>query len=84
MLETIYRIHFEQGLHLRPSHLIATEAGKFQSDIRVEYDGKFADGKSVLSLLKLGAPYGGGITISVNGTDEREALLAILQLLSHI
>ncbi|GGG15952.1 HPr family phosphocarrier protein [Paenibacillus abyssi] len=82
MLKKEQIIHFNQGLHLRPSNMIAYEARKFESDIRLSCNGKVADCKSALSLLQLGAQNGSTIGITVKGEDEAEAMNAILRILT--
>ncbi len=64
----------EHGLHARPATAFVDLAKAFQSDIRVRYKDKTANGKSLASLLKLGAEGGASIRIMAQGPDEDEAL----------
>ncbi|MDI3257536.1 MAG: HPr family phosphocarrier protein [Kyrpidia sp.] len=69
------------GLHARPAALFVETARKYRSDIRVEANGKRADGKSLLNLLVLGVTAGQDIRIIAEGPDEEEALGALVRLI---
>lgn len=62
------------GLHARVVTLVVKEASKFKSDIFIEFDGKKADGKSIINVLALGASCGAKIKITASGPDETLAL----------
>jgi len=65
------------GLHARPAKTFVNIAKKFSSDIVVIHNDKKAKGKSLISLLTLGAETGAQIQIEVDGDDEDQALEAI-------
>ena len=65
------------GLHARPATTFVNIAKSFDSDIRVRYGNKTANGKSMVSLLKLGVEGGSTVRIMARGTDEDEALQAL-------
>ena len=44
-----------QVLHARPAYLLAQAAEQFQSKVELIKDGERVDGKSILSILTLGA-----------------------------
>lgn len=67
----------KSGLHARPAALFVQSAKGFQSKVTVKKDGKQADGKSLLSLMTLGATKGTQVTIDVDGEDEVAAAGAI-------
>ena len=69
-----------QGLHIRPCTLVAQQAMKFQSRVRLSKPGTQADAKSILELMTLGAVYGTELVLEVEGTDAAEAVqhLAVL------
>ncbi len=69
------------GLHARPATTFVETARRFQASIRVRYGENVADGKSLLSLLQLGITTGATITISAQGTDAQEALMALKELI---
>lgn len=62
------------GLHARPATAFAELAAKFAAEIRVEYQGRVASGRSMASLLKLGIPTGGTFRIAADGADAGRAL----------
>ena len=53
---------------------------RFESGIFFEYENKVINAKSMLGLLSIGR-VSGGMTVSVNGADESEALRAVKRLL---
>ncbi|WP_127489538.1 HPr family phosphocarrier protein [Paenibacillus ehimensis] len=71
----------QAGLHTRPAKLFALAAQRFRADITVEFEGRQAKGKSIISLLQLGAPRGSRLWVSAEGEDEREAVRALCELL---
>lgn len=62
------------GLHARVVTLVVKKASRFKSDIFIEFDGKKANGKSIISVLALGANYGSKVKVIVSGPDETLAL----------
>ena len=52
-------------------------ASGFTSSIRVVHRNEEADGKSILSLMILGAAYGRTLEITTEGVDEAAALQAL-------
>jgi len=65
------------GLHARPASVFVDLAKGFQADIRVRYGDTVANGKSLLSLLQLGAGSGATIRVSAQGSDATAALVAL-------
>lgn len=70
-------IKHKVGLHARPASLFVREAGKFQANITVLYDGKEANAKSILSVLALGVNQGAQIILRAEGSDADAALQAL-------
>jgi phosphocarrier protein len=65
------------GLHARAAARFVHVATRFQSQIRVSYEGKSMDGKSIMGILLLAAACGSTIAISAEGIDEHEAVEAL-------
>lgn len=65
------------GLHLRPAAAIADIASQFDADVRLEYDGRQANGKSLLSMCMLAPVAGARLTVSAVGRDAQTAIRAI-------
>ena len=72
------------GLHARPAARFVEEARRFESELRVEKDGRTADCKSVISLLKLGVDRGAPVRIEASGPDEDAALERLLGVLDEL
>ena len=67
---------------MRPAYLFAETASKFASKIEVVKDNIRIDGKSVLSILTLGAAQGSKISVEATGDDAHDAIVALSKLLS--
>jgi multiphosphoryl transfer protein len=65
------------GLHARPAATFVDLAKRFQADVRVRSDGTVANGKSLISLLQLGAEHGATVRVSAQGPDAAAALDAL-------
>ncbi len=84
MVEKVFVVKNETGLHARPASQFVQKAAKFKSVIKLKKDGKEANAKSIISVLSLGASKGSEITISCAGDDEQEALSALIELLDNL
>jgi phosphoenolpyruvate-protein phosphotransferase len=71
------------GLHARPATAFVDIAKRFQSEVRVRHISKVANGKSLVSLLKLGADKQASIRIMARGVDEDAALEALAAAVRH-
>lgn len=65
------------GLHARPATVFVDVATPFAADIRVTHGGQSANGKAMMSLLKLGVAGGQTIRIHASGPDATAALAAL-------
>ncbi|PSN19821.1 PTS fructose transporter subunit IIA, partial [filamentous cyanobacterium CCP5] len=65
------------GLHARPATTFAEIAKGFEAEIQVRYGDQSGNAKSLMSLLKLGVPSGGQITVMAKGHDAATALEAL-------
>lgn len=65
------------GLHARPATVFVDLAKQFEARVHVGHNGKIANGKSLVSLLKLGIESGKVIRIMAQGVDEEAALKAL-------
>lgn len=70
----------EQGLHMRPLDIFVRCANQFDAKIEVIRDTERADGKSILSILTLGAEKGTQLLIEASGQDAEGALAALVAL----
>ena len=69
------------GLHARPATFFIQKANEFQSAIWVERNDRRANAKSLLGVLSLGIVKDAKITISAEGSDEVEAVDALVNLI---
>ena len=65
------------GLHARPATAFVSLAKEFQADVRVRQGERVVNGKSLASLLQLGAEGGSIIRVMAQGPDEAAALKAL-------
>ena len=71
-------INNEVGLHARPATFFIQKANEFKSGIWVEKDERRVNAKS----LSLGITKGTTITLLADGSDEKEAVAALSELVS--
>lgn len=64
------------GFHTRPARLFADTANERfpDTEVKVSKGGKVINGKSVLSMLTLGAKHLETVTVSLEGGPEAEAM----------
>ena len=67
-------------LHLRPAGILCRTAMLYKSHITLSYGEVSANAKSVLSVLGAGVRAGDELEITCEGTDEQEAMEAIVKL----
>ena len=75
-------INNEVGLHARPATFFIQKANEFKSGIWVEKDERRVNAKSLLGVLSLGITKGTTITLLADGSDEKEAIAALSELVS--
>lgn len=80
MTEAELQISNRLGLHARAAARFVHVANSFRSRIVVSKGSARVDGKSILGLLTLAAAKGTRIRVSVDGSDETEALDALKKL----
>jgi phosphoenolpyruvate-protein phosphotransferase len=62
------------GLHARPAAVLSSTARTFKSDIRLQLGDRFANARSVTSLLALETALGDKVVLVAKGPDAREAV----------
>jgi phosphocarrier protein HPr len=68
------------GMHARAAAKFVHVATRFEARVKVSRDHREMDGKSIMGLLLLAAARGVSITISADGSDERDAVAALVGL----
>ena len=74
-------INNPQGLHMRPAGVFAKGMAKFDSDVTINFNGKAANAKSVLSVLGACIKSGDEIEFVCTGEDEEEALKTAIEMI---
>ena len=69
------------GLHARPATVAVNAASKFKSDVKVAFNDKAVNMKSIMGVMSLGIPTQSEITITCEGEDEDTAITAIEEIL---
>ncbi|HSR67974.1 MAG TPA: HPr family phosphocarrier protein [Acidobacteriota bacterium] len=81
MIERRVKICNELGLHARAAAKMVKLAGRFNSQITLQAEGRPpADGRSILSIVLLAAGRGTEVTLRAEGEDEGEASKALVSL----
>ena len=70
------------GLHARPAAILAAEAKKFASDIRLRSGKDEVNARSVLAIMGLGASQGDPVQVATTGVDAQAATEALARLLA--
>lgn len=71
------------GLHLRAAAAFVQLAETFPCAVALRRDGDEANGKSILSVLSLGASRGATLTIETRGRRAEEAVEALADLVAN-
>ncbi len=70
------------GLHARPATFFIQKANEFKSSIWVEKEERRVNAKSLLGVLSLGIVGGVNIRIIADGSDEQQAVDALVDLVN--
>jgi phosphocarrier protein len=81
MVEQTVTLGSKSGLHARPAAIFVQHAKGYQSQITLAKGEKSANGKSILSVLALGAEQGDRVTLHISGSDAETALHKLVRLL---
>jgi len=77
------RVKNKNGIHLRLAGELVKAATRFKSRITVSKDGLEVDAKSILGVAGLGAECGAELVFNVDGEDERQALVHLVNLVDN-
>lgn len=78
MAEQTMKITAADGVHARPATALVQVAGKYQSEVNLEYNGKSVNLKSIMGVMSLGIPNGAEVKFTAEGSDEAEAVEAVV------
>ena len=69
------------GLHARPATVAVNAASKFKCDVKVSFNERSVNMKSIMGVMSLGIPTQSNITITCEGEDEDTAITNIEEIL---
>ena len=72
------------GLHARPATFFIQKANEYKSGIWVEKEERRVNAKSLLGVLSLGIMKGTAVTLIADGSDEKEAVDALAELIENL
>ena len=70
------------GLHARPATFFIQKANEFKASIWVEKEERRVNAKSLLGVLSLGIVGGTTIRVIADGSDEQQAVDALVKLVT--
>jgi phosphocarrier protein HPr len=83
MKEKNLTVNDKVGFHARTASLFAKKAMQFSADVKVLFNQKEVNGKSMLSIMSLGVKQGMEVKVKAEGADEQQALDALAQLVEN-
>ena len=81
MVEQTFTVIDPSGIHARPATILVQAASKFDAEMKLDYNGKSVNLKSIMGVMSLGIGQGAEIKISAEGQDEEEASHALQEAL---
>ncbi len=69
------------GLHARAAAKLVATASEFESDVQIGRGGREVNAKSIMPVMMLAASQGVDIDLIADGTDEEEAIAALVELI---
>lgn len=69
------------GLHARPATVAVNGASRCKCDVKVVFNGKSVNMKSIMGVMSLGVPTKSEVTIICDGEGEEEAIKNIVDVL---
>ena len=67
----------KQGLHARAAAVFVRALSGLSAEVSVSWQNRAVNGRSMLDLMTLGAPYGSVLEVQINGADANTALAAL-------
>ena len=83
MISDTVRVSNEFGIHARPASLLVKLILQYKSDVTFVKESTKADGRSIMSMMMLGAEKGTILTVEASGEDEQEVLPKIIELINN-
>ncbi len=83
MIREKLTIQNKLGVHTRAAAKFVNTAKRYASKVEVAFNDRLVDGKSIMSVITLGAQKDNVVEVIINGEDERDALAALTQLVNE-
>lgn len=72
------------GLHARPAGLLVSKSKEFESQVEIVKGEKTINAKSIMGILSLGTAKDDELIIQAEGSDEVEAVAALVALFESV
>ena len=82
MARTDFEIPNKLGLHARASAKLTQLASNVESEVWLEKGPRRINAKSIMGVMMLAAGKGASIVVETTGSDEDEAMAALLKLIT--
>ncbi len=82
VLEQEIEIINKLGLHARAAAKLVKIASSFESSIEIEKQDQRVNAKSIMSVMMLAASRGNLVKLYIEGTDQKDAMKAVIDLIS--
>lgn len=83
MLQQTTTIVNKLGLHARAAAKFVTQASLFDSNINLKRNNQNVNGKSIMGVMMLAAAKDSEIELIIDGKDEKQAMLSLLELIEN-
>ena len=83
MLEREIVIKNKTGLHARPAAIFVETADRFESEVELIFDDISVNAKSIIGVLSLGIGKGDQVNLKIDGSDEKEAMEALVEIIEN-
>ncbi|RYL95050.1 phosphocarrier protein HPr [Sporolactobacillus sp. THM7-4] len=80
MTEKVFTVTSEAGIHARPATVLVNKASQYSSELKIEYNGRQANLKSIMGVMSMGIQHNAKITVIAKGSDEEEAISGITEI----
>lgn len=70
------------GLHARPAAVLASVAKNFQSEVKLQTGDRFANARSITSLMALEVGHGDKVVVIAKGADAKQAVEKLSELIA--
>jgi phosphocarrier protein HPr len=82
MLQREVEIINKLGLHARASARLTQVAGRYKASVWLGRNGRRVNAKSIMGVMMLAAAKGSTVVVETEGTDEEQAMDAIIRLIA--